>query len=29
MRGEMTDMGAQELRTPQAVDEVVKNSTAS
>ena len=26
MRGEMTDMGAQELRTPQAVDETVKNS---
>jgi len=26
MRGEMTEMGAQELRTPQAVDEVVKNS---
>lgn len=26
MRGEMTEMGAQELRTPQAVDEVVKSS---
>ena len=26
MRGEMTDMGAHELRTPQAVDDVVKNS---
>ena len=26
MRGEMTDMGARELRTPQAVDDVVKNS---
>jgi putative YphP/YqiW family bacilliredoxin len=26
MRGEMTQMGAQELRTPQAVDEVVKMS---
>ena len=26
MRGEMTDMGARELRTEQAVDEVVKNS---
>lgn len=26
MRGEMTEMGAQELRTPKAVDEVVKNS---
>ncbi len=26
MRGEMTDMGAQELRTALAVDEVVKNS---
>jgi putative YphP/YqiW family bacilliredoxin len=26
MRGEMTEMGARELRTPQAVDEVVKNS---
>ena len=27
MRGEMTDMGARELRTPAAVDDVVKNST--
>src|SRR3954466_13011160 len=27
MRGEMTDMGAQELRTAAAVDEVVKNSS--
>ena len=27
MRGEMTEMGARELRSPQAVDEVVKNST--
>ncbi|HEU4936553.1 MAG TPA: BrxA/BrxB family bacilliredoxin [Vicinamibacterales bacterium] len=27
MRGEMTDMGARELRTAAAVDEVVKNST--
>jgi putative YphP/YqiW family bacilliredoxin len=26
MRGEMTDMGARELRTAAAVDEVVKNS---
>ena len=26
MRGEMTEMGAQELRTAQAVDEAVKNS---
>src|SRR5262249_52949744 len=26
MRGEMTDMGARELRTAQAVDDVVKNS---
>jgi putative YphP/YqiW family bacilliredoxin len=26
MRGEMTAMGAQELRTPQAVDEAVKNT---
>jgi putative YphP/YqiW family bacilliredoxin len=26
MRGEMIDMGAQELRTPQAVDELVNNS---
>jgi putative YphP/YqiW family bacilliredoxin len=26
MRGEMTDMGARELRTPAAVDDVVKNS---
>jgi putative YphP/YqiW family bacilliredoxin len=26
MRGEMTEMGAQELRTPQEVDEAVKNS---
>jgi putative YphP/YqiW family bacilliredoxin len=26
MRGEMTEMGARELRTPQAVDEVVRNS---
>ena len=26
MRGEMTDMGARELRTEQAVDDVVKNS---
>ena len=26
MRGEMTEMGARELRTPQAVDEVVKQS---
>ena len=26
MRGEMTEMGAQELRTPQAVDDVVRNS---
>jgi putative YphP/YqiW family bacilliredoxin len=26
MRGEMTDMGARELRTAQAVDEVVTNS---
>ena len=26
MRGEMTEMGAQELRTPQAVDEAVRNS---
>jgi putative YphP/YqiW family bacilliredoxin len=26
MRGEMTDMGAREVRTPQAVDDVVKNS---
>jgi putative YphP/YqiW family bacilliredoxin len=26
MRGEMTDMGAQELRTAAAVDDVVKNS---
>lgn len=26
MRGEMTEMGAQELRTPQAVDEIVRNS---
>ena len=26
MRGEMTDMGARELRTSQAVDDVVKNS---
>lgn len=26
MRGEMTDMGAEELRTPQAVDDVVKHS---
>jgi putative YphP/YqiW family bacilliredoxin len=26
MRGEMTEMGAQELRTSQAVDEVVKHS---
>ena len=27
MRGEMTDMGARELRTAAAVDDVVKNST--
>jgi putative YphP/YqiW family bacilliredoxin len=27
MRGEMTDMGARELRTSQAVDDVVKNSS--
>src|SRR3954471_19960021 len=27
MRGEMTDMGARELRTAAAVDEVVKNSS--
>ncbi len=27
MRGEMTEMGAQELRTAAAVDEVVKNSS--
>jgi putative YphP/YqiW family bacilliredoxin len=27
MRGEMTEMGARELRTAAAVDEVVKNST--
>jgi putative YphP/YqiW family bacilliredoxin len=26
MRGEMTEMGAKELRTPQAVDDVVKNT---
>jgi putative YphP/YqiW family bacilliredoxin len=26
MRGEMIDMGARELRTPEAVDDVVKNS---
>jgi putative YphP/YqiW family bacilliredoxin len=26
MRGEMTQMGARELRTPDAVDEVVKNA---
>ena len=26
MRGEMTEMGAQELRTAQAVDEAVKDS---
>jgi len=26
MRGEMTDMGAQELRTADAVDDIVKNS---
>ena len=26
MRGEMTDMGARELRTAEAVDDVVKNS---
>ena len=26
MRGEMTAMGAQELRTPQAVDEAVRNT---
>src|SRR4029079_4299948 len=26
MRGEMTEMGARELRTPHAVDDVVKNS---
>ena len=29
MRGEMTEMGAQELRTPQAVDEVVKSSASA
>src|SRR3954470_1577966 len=27
MRGEMTDMGAQELRTAAAVDDIVKNSS--
>src|SRR5687768_4969883 len=27
MRGEMTEMGARELRTPQAVDEVVKQTS--
>ena len=27
MRGEMTEMGARELRTASAVDEVVKNSS--
>lgn len=26
MRGEMTEMGAKELRTPEAVDDVVKNT---
>jgi putative YphP/YqiW family bacilliredoxin len=29
MRGEMTDMGARELRTAAAVDEVVKSSTGT
>jgi putative YphP/YqiW family bacilliredoxin len=29
MRGEMTAMGAQELRTPQAVDEAVRNTTGT
>lgn len=27
MRGEMTEMGARELRTPEAVDDVIKNTS--
>ena len=29
MRGEMTDMGARELRTPAEVDDVVRNATGT